>query len=197
VTSMTVGLVETGLKNYLEPRINSGVSGVRLPLLHQNCPPEPLDLGCLRLGQVLQLSTLSNSDSIVHPVHSSCGLTVLHTILCSGTRATGHGLLLSRTRILTLSVPSSSPRMLTKRPTGRRTDSLTLLPLGPGSKLMNLELTPTTSGLIIGSLGGHGRMLDLLLSASLLLLRRFNHELLALPLAVTHHVSLNEPATAA
>jgi hypothetical protein len=87
--------------------------------------------------------------------------------------------------------------MLTKRPTGRRTDSLTLLPLGPSSRLMNLELMPMTSGLIIGSLGGHGRMLDLLLSASLLLLRRFNHELLALPLAVTHHVSLNEPATAA
>jgi hypothetical protein len=197
VTSMVVGLVETGLKNCPEPRINSGVSGLRLPLLHQNCPPEPLDLGCLRLGQVLQLSTLGNSDSSVHPVHNSRGLTVLYTILCSGIRATWPGLLLSRTQILMLSVPSSSPRMLTKQPTGRRIDSLTLLLLGPGSRLTNLEPTPTTGGLIIGGPGGHGSTLGLLLSASLLLLRRFNHELLALPLVVTHHVGLNKPTTAA
>jgi hypothetical protein len=116
VTLMTVRLIETGLKNYPESCINSGVSGLRLPLLHQYCPPEPLDLGCLRLGQVLQLSTLGNSDCSVHPVHSSRGLTVLCTILCSGTRMTGPGLLLSQTRILTLSVPSSSPGTLTKRP---------------------------------------------------------------------------------
>jgi hypothetical protein len=90
-----------------------------------------------------------------------------------------------------------SPRMLTKRPTGRRTDSLTLLLLGPGSRLTNLELTPTTGGLIVGSPSGHGSTLGLLLSASALLLRRFNHELFALPLFMTHHVSLNEPATAA
>jgi hypothetical protein len=119
VTSTVVGLVETGLKNCLELRVNSGVSGLRLPLLHQNCPPEPLDLGCLHLSQVLQLSTLGNSDNNVHPVHSSRGLTVLRMILCSGTRATGPGILLSRTRILMLSVPSSSPRTLMKRPTGR------------------------------------------------------------------------------
>jgi hypothetical protein len=50
---------------------------------------------------------------------------------------------------------------------GRRTDSLTLLLLSPGSRLTNLEPTPTTGGLIIG---GHGSTLDLLLSASLLLL---------------------------
>jgi hypothetical protein len=115
MTSTAVGLVETGLKNCLELRINIGVSGLRLPLLHQNCPPEPLYLGCLCLGQVLQLSTLGNSDNSVHPVHSSRDLTVLYMILCSGTRATGSGLLLSRTRILMLSVPSSSSRTLTKR----------------------------------------------------------------------------------
>jgi hypothetical protein len=170
---------------------------LRLPLLHQNCPPKPLDLGCLRLGQVLQLSTLDNSDSSVHPVHNSHDLTVLHTILCSGTRATGPGLLLSRTRILTLSVPSLSPRMLTKRPTGWQTNSLTLLLLGPGSGLTNLEPTPTTNDLFVGGPGGHGSTLSLLQSVSLLLLRRFNHGLLALPLVVTHHVGLNEPTTAA
>jgi hypothetical protein len=111
---MAVGLIETGLKHYLEPRINSGVSGLRLPLLHQNCLPEPLDLGCLRLGQVLQLSTLGNSDNSVHPVHCSRDLTVLHTVQCSGSRVMGPVLRLSRTQILTLSVPSSSPRTLTK-----------------------------------------------------------------------------------
>jgi hypothetical protein len=87
--------------------------------------------------------------------------------------------------------------MLTKRPTGRRTDSLTLLLLGPGSRLVNLEPTPVTGGLIISGPGGHGSTLGLLLSASLLLLRRFNHELIALPLVTSHHISLNEPATAA
>jgi hypothetical protein len=71
---------------------------------------------------------------------------------------------------------------------------LTLLLLGPGSRLANLEPTPATDGLIVGGPGGHGSTLDLLLSASLLLLRRFNHELLALPLVMTHHVGLNEPA---
>jgi hypothetical protein len=91
-TSTAVGLVETSLKHCPEPRVNSGVSGLRLPLLHQNCPPEPLDLGCLRLGQVLQLSTLGNSDGSVHPVHCSRELTVLRTVLCSGVRATGPGL---------------------------------------------------------------------------------------------------------
>jgi hypothetical protein len=114
VTSTVVGLIETGLKNCLEPRANSGVFGLRLPFLHQNCPPEPLDLGYLHLGPVLQLSTLSNSDSSVHPVHISRGLTVLRTILCSGARAMRPSLLLSRTRILTLSVPSSSLWMLMK-----------------------------------------------------------------------------------
>jgi hypothetical protein len=197
VTSTAVGLVETDLMNCPEPRINSGVSGLWLPLLHQNCPPEPLDLGCLHLGQVLQLSTLGKSDNSVDPVHSSHDLTVLRTILCSGTRAMGPGLLLSRTRILTLSVPSLSPRTLMKRPTGRRTDSLTLLLLGPGSKLMNLEPTPATDGLFVGGPGGHGSTLGLLLSVSLLLLWRFNHMLLALPLVATHHVGLNESATAA
>jgi hypothetical protein len=145
VTSMVVGLVETSLKNYPEPRVNSGVSGLRLPLLHQNCPPETLDLGCLRLDQVLQLSTLDSSDSSVHPVHSSRGLTVLRTILCSDARAMGPSLLLSRTQILTLSEPSLSPRMLTKRLMGRRTDSLTLLLLGHVSRLANQEPTPVTS----------------------------------------------------
>jgi hypothetical protein len=197
VTSMTVGLIETGLMNCLEPRVNSGVSGLRLPLLHQYCPPEPLDLGYLRLGQVLQLSTLSNSDSSVHPVHSSRGLTVLRTILCSGMRATGPGLLLSRTQILTLSVPSSSPQMLTKLPMGRRMDSLTLLLLGPSSRLTNQEPMPTIGGLFVDGTGGHCSTLGLLLSVSLLHLLRFNHELLALPLVMTHHVGLNEPATAA
>jgi hypothetical protein len=162
VNLTAVGLVETGLKHCPEPHINNGVSGLRLPLLHQNCPLEPLDLGCLCLGQVLQLSTLSNSDDSVHPVHCSRDLTVLCTVLCSGTRATWPGLRLSQTRILTLSVPSSSPRTLTKRPTGRRTDSLTLLLLGLGSRLVNLEPTPTTSGLIVGSPGGHGSTLGLL-----------------------------------
>jgi hypothetical protein len=139
VTSTAVGLVETGVKNYPEPRVNSGASGLWLPLLHQNCPPEPLDLGCLRLGQVLQLSTLGNSDNSVHPVHSSRGLTVLHTILCSGARAVGPSLLLSQTQILMLSVPSSSPRTLTKRPTG---GELTRSPcyssvLAPSSRIWN------------------------------------------------------------
>jgi hypothetical protein len=194
VTSTVVGLVETGLKNCPKPCVNSGVSGLWLPLLHQNCPPEPLDLGCFHLGQVLQLSTLDNSDSSVHPVHSSHGLMILRTILCSGARAMGLGLLLSRTRILMLSVPSSSPRTLTKRPMGRQTDSLTLLLLGLGSMLVNLEPMLATGGLIIS---GHGSTLGLRLSASILLLRRFRHELLALPLVVTHHVGLNEPTTAA
>jgi hypothetical protein len=93
-----------------------------------------------------------------------------------------------------LSVPSSSPRTLTKRPMGRQTDSLTLLLLGLGSMLMNLEPTLATGGLIIS---GHGSTLGLRLSASILLLLRFSHELLALPLVVTHHVGLNEPTTAA
>jgi hypothetical protein len=67
---------------------------------------------------------------------------------------------------------------------GRRTDSLTLLLLGPGSRLVNLEPTPVTSGVIIG---GPGSTLSLLLSAGLLLLlQRFNHGLLALPLVATH-----------
>jgi hypothetical protein len=61
---------------------------------------------------------------------------------------------------------------------------------------MNLEQTVAIGGLIIGGPGGHGSMLGLLLSVSLLL-RRFNHGLLALPLVATHHVGLNEPATAA
>jgi hypothetical protein len=69
-----------------------------------------------------------------------------------------------------------------------------LLLLGRGSRLTNLELTPVTDGLIIG---GHGSMLGLLLSASLLLLWRFNHGLLALPLVTTHHIGLNKPAIAA
>jgi hypothetical protein len=87
--------------------------------------------------------------------------------------------------------------MLMKRPSGRRTDSLTLLLLGPGSRLANLELTPATGGLTVSGPSGYGSMLSLLLSASLLLLRRFNHELLALPPVTTHHIGLNEPATAA
>jgi hypothetical protein len=73
-----------------------------------------------------------------------------------------------------------------KRPTGRRTDSLTLLLLRPGSRLTNLERTSSTSGLIIGGPGGHGSTLGLLLRAGLLLLWRFNHGLLALPLVTTH-----------
>jgi hypothetical protein len=72
---------------------------------------------------------------------------------------------------------------------GRQTDSLTLLQLGPCSRLANLEPMLATGGLIIG---GHGSTLGLLLSASLLLLQRFNHKLLALPLVMTHHVGLNE-----
>jgi hypothetical protein len=114
VTSTAVGLIETGLKHCPEPRVNSGVSGLQLPLLHQNCPPESLDLGCLRLGQVLQLSTLGNSDGSVHPIHCSRDLTVLRTVLCSGARAMGPSLRLSWTQILMLNVPSSSPRMLMK-----------------------------------------------------------------------------------
>jgi hypothetical protein len=189
VTSTVVGLIETGLKNCLEPCINSGVSGLRLPLLHQYCPPEPLDLGCLHLGQVLQLSTLGNSDSSVHPVHSSRGLTVLRMILCSGVRAMEPGLLLSRTQILMLSVPSSSPRMLTKL--------ITLLLLGPGYRLTNLKPPPAIGRLIVSGPGGHGSTLGLLPSVSLLFLWRFNNDLLALPLVATHHVGLNEPAIAA
>jgi hypothetical protein len=73
---------------------------------------------------------------------------------------------------------------------------LTLLLLGPGFRLANLELMPTTGDLIVGGPSGHGSTLGHLLSASLLLLRRFNHELLALPLVATHHVGLNELATA-
>jgi hypothetical protein len=76
--------------------------------------------------------------------------------------------------------------MLTKQLTGRQTDSLTLLLLGPGSRLTNLEWTSTTSGLIVGGPGGHGSTLGLLLRVGLLLLRRFNHGLLALPLVMTH-----------
>jgi hypothetical protein len=87
--------------------------------------------------------------------------------------------------------------MLTKRPTGRRTNSLTMLLLGLGSRLTNLELIPVTDGLIVGGPGYHGSTLGLLLSASLLLLWRFNHGLLVLPLVAIHHVDLNEPATAA
>jgi hypothetical protein len=104
-----------------------------------------------------------------------------------------HGLQLSRTQILTPSVLSSSSQTLTKRPMGRRTDLLTQLLLGPSSRLTNLELTLVIGDLIVSS---HGSMLNLLLSVSLLL-RRFNHELLALSLVVTHHVGLNELATAA
>jgi hypothetical protein len=186
VTSTAVGLVETGLKHCPKLSINGRISGLRLPLLHQNCPPEPLDLGCLRLGQVLELSSLGNSDDSAHPVDCSSDLMVLCTVLCSGARATGPGLWLSRTQNLTLRVPSSSPQTLTKRPMGRRTDSLTLLLLCPGSRLMNLERTSSTSGLIVGGPGGHGSALGLLLRAGLLLLRRFNHGLLALPLVTTH-----------
>jgi hypothetical protein len=109
----------------------------------------------------------------------------------------GPSLQLSRTQSLTLSVPSSSPRTLTKRPTGRRTDSLTLLLLGPDSRLTNLELTSTTGGLIIGCPGGHGSTLDLLLSTCLLLLRRLNHWFLPLSLVATHDAGLSVPATAA
>jgi hypothetical protein len=83
--------------------------------------------------------------------------------------------------------------MLTKRPMGRRTDLLTQLLLGPSSRLTNLEPTLAIGDLIVS---GHGSMLNLLLSVSLLL-RRFNHELLALSLVVTHHIGLNELATAA
>ncbi len=67
----------------------------------------------------------------------------------------------------------------------------------PGSRLVNLGPTPVIGGLFGGGLGGHGSMLGLLLSASLLLLWRFNHGLLALPLVMTHHVGLNKPTTAA
>jgi hypothetical protein len=63
--------------------------------------------------------------------------------------------------------------------------------------LTNLEPMPTTGGLIVSGPGGHDSTLGLLLSVSLLLLQRFNHELLALPLVMTHQVGLNEPATAA
>jgi hypothetical protein len=73
---------------------------------------------------------------------------------------------------------------------------LTLLLLGPGFGLTNLEPTPVTSGLIVRGPSDHGSTLGPLLSASLLV-RRFNHWLLALPLVVTHHVGLNKPATAA
>jgi hypothetical protein len=186
VTLTAVGLVETGLKHCPEPSVNGRISGLRLPLFHQNCPPEPLDLGCLRLGQVLELSTLGNSDGSVHPVDCSCDLTILRTVLCNGARVMGPGLWLSQTRNLTLRVPSSSPQTLTKRPTGRRTDSLTLLFLRPGSRLTNLERMSWTSGLIVDGPGGHGSMLGLLLRAGILLLRRFNHGLLALPLVTTH-----------
>jgi hypothetical protein len=120
-------------------------------------------------------------------LYSSHGLTVLRMILCSGVRAMGPGLLLSRTQILMLSVPSSSPRMLTKL--------ITLL-LGPGYKLTNLKPPPVIGSLIVSGPGGHGSTLGLLSSASLLFLWRFNHDLLALPLVATHHVGLNEPAIA-
>jgi hypothetical protein len=43
-----------------------------------------------------------------------------------------------------------------------------------------------TSDLIIGSPGGHGSTLGLLLRAGLLRRRRFNHRLLALPVLATH-----------
>jgi hypothetical protein len=45
---------------------------------------------------------------------------------------------------------------------------------------------PATNGLIIGGPSGHDSTLRLLLGAGLLLLRRFNHGLLALPLLATH-----------
>jgi hypothetical protein len=188
VTSTVVGLIETGLKNCPEPCVNICVSGLWLPLLHQNCPPEPLDLGCLRLGQILQLGTFCNTDNSVHPIHSSHDLTVLCTIMCCGAGATGPGLPLTRMLTLMLSVPSSSPWTHTKRPMGRQNDWLTLLLLGPGSRLLNLERTPSTSGLIIGGPGDHGSTVSLLLSTSLLL-RRFNHQILALPLVTTHDAS--------
>jgi hypothetical protein len=89
VTSTAVGLVETRLKHCPEPCINSGVSGLQLPLLHQNCPPKPLDLCCLHLGQVLQLSSLGNSDGSVHLVHYSRDLMILYTVMCSGARERG------------------------------------------------------------------------------------------------------------
>jgi hypothetical protein len=116
---------------------------------------------------------------------------VLCTVLCSGARATGPGLQLSQTWNLTLSVPSSSPRTLTKQPMGRRTDSLTLLLLGPDSRLTNLEWTSTTGGLIVCGLDGHDSTLDLLLSTGLLLLRRLNHRFLPLSLVTTHDVGSN------
>jgi hypothetical protein len=89
---------------------------------------------------------------------------------------------------LMLSVPSSSPQTYTKRPTGRRTDWLILLLLGSSSRLSNLERTLSTSSLIVGGPGGNGSMVGLLLSMGLLL-RRFNHRILALPLVVTHDAS--------
>jgi hypothetical protein len=81
--------------------------------------------------------------------------------------------------------------MLTKRSTGRRTDSLTLLLLGPGSRLTNLELMSMTGGLIVGGPDGHGSTLGLLLSTSLLLLRRLNHRFLPLSFVTTHDVGSN------
>jgi hypothetical protein len=60
---------------------------------------------------------------------------------------------------------------------------------------MNLEPTPVTGDLIVDGPGGHGSTLGLFLSVSLLL-QMFNHEFLALPLLVTHHVGLNEPVIA-
>jgi hypothetical protein len=78
--------------------------------------------------------------------------------------------------------------MHTKRPTGRRTIWLTLLLLGPGSWLSNLERMPSTGGLIISGPGSHGSTVGLLLSTGLLL-QRFNHQILALPLVATHDAS--------
>jgi hypothetical protein len=48
-----------------------------------------------------------------------------------------------------------------------------------------LERTSSTSGLIVGGPSGHDSTLGLLLRAGLLL-QRFNHGLLALPLVMTH-----------
>jgi hypothetical protein len=109
-------------------------------------------------------------------------------ILCCGVEATSPSLPLTRMLTLMLSVPSSSPQTHMKRPTGRRTNWLTLLLLGPGSKLSNLERMPSISDLIIGGPDGHGSTVGLLLSTGLLLLR-FNHQILALPLVMTYDAS--------
>ena len=186
VTSTAVGLVETGLKLCPETPVNCGVSGLWLPLLQQNVPPELLDLGCLCLGQVLQLCALGDSDGSVHPVYSSYGLTVLRTILSCGAGATWPGLPLSRTRVLTLSVTSTSPWTLTKRPTRSRTDVLGLILLlgRPVCWLTYLKRRRTTGGLLLGNSGDHGGTLGFFLSAGLL--RRRLNNLLPLSLVATH-----------